>query len=94
MHKYPIAITIGVSIMMQRSSFKKNNCIMITSSWMAWGSLNDLILCLVSALGLKDYIGRIYFYRTTHMVFPGGSVTPGSRRPSVWSIDIECKTKN
>jgi len=22
------------------------------------------------------------------MIFPGGSVTPGSRRPNVWSIDL------
>jgi len=28
------------------------------------------------------------------MIFPGGSVTPGSRRPNVWSVDSECKTKN
>jgi len=37
----------------------------------------------VSALGLKlkDYIGRIYFYPTARMTFPGGSVTPGNRRP-------------
>jgi len=27
------------------------------------------------------------------MIFAGGSVTPGSRRP-VWSIDTECKSKN
>jgi len=28
---------------------------------------------------LKDYIiGRMYFYPTTHMIFPGGSVMPGS----------------
>jgi len=37
----------------------------------------------VSALGLKDYIGRMYFYPTTHMIFPGGSVIPGSHRPNV-----------
>jgi len=46
----------------------------------------------VSTLGLKDHIGRIYFYPTTHMTFQGGSVTPGSRRPNVWSIDSECDT--
>jgi len=51
---------------------------------MAWSSLNDLLLCLVSALGLKDYIGRIYFYRTTH------DFKPGNRRPNVWSTDSEC----
>jgi len=28
------------------------------------------------------------------MSFLGGSVTPESRRPNVWSIDSECKTKN
>jgi len=30
------------------------------------------------------------------MIFPGGSVTPGSCRPNIWSIDSECncKTKN
>jgi len=33
------------------------------------------------------------YYPTTHMLFPGGSVAPGSRRPNVWSIDSECKTK-
>jgi len=32
----------------------------------------------VSALGLKDYIGRIYFI-PQHIIFPGGSVTPESR---------------
>jgi len=41
-------------------------------------SLNDLFLCLVSALGIQDYIGRIYFYPMTHMIFLRGSVTPGS----------------
>jgi len=29
----------------------------------------------------------------THMVFPGGSVTPGSHGPDVWSIDSQYKTK-
>jgi len=47
----------------------------------------------VSALGLKDYIGGIYFYPTTQD-FPGGSAAPESCRPTVWSIDSECKTKN
>ena len=28
------------------------------------------------------------------MIFPGGSVTPGSGRPNVWSINSERKTKN
>jgi len=28
------------------------------------------------------------------MIFLGGSVTPGSRKPNVWSVDNECKTKN
>jgi len=28
------------------------------------------------------------------MIFPGGSVMPGSRRPNIWSTDSECKTKN
>jgi len=27
----------------------------------------------------------------THMIFPGGSVTPGGRTPNVWSIDSDCK---
>jgi len=43
----------------------------------------------VSALVLKDYIGGICFHPTTHIIFPGGSVTPGTagnRRPNVWSI--------
>jgi len=48
----------------------------------------------VSALSLKDHIGRIYFYPTTHTIFPGGSVMPGSHSPNIWSIDSECKTKN
>jgi len=49
----------------------------------------------VSALDLKDYIGRMYFYPITHIIFPGRSVsTPGSRWLNVWSIDSECKTKN
>jgi len=41
----------------------------------------------MSALGLKDYIGRISFHHITHMVFPGGLVTSGSRKPIVGSID-------
>jgi len=53
-----------------------------------------LVLCLVSALGLKDYSGSIYFYRMTHVIFSGGSVTPGSHRPDAWSIDSEDRTKN
>jgi len=28
------------------------------------------------------------------MIFPGGSVTPGCRKPNVWTIDREDKTKN
>jgi len=28
--------------------------------------INDLLLCLVNALGFKYCIGRIYFYPTTH----------------------------
>jgi len=40
------------------------------------------------ALGLTGYIGRLYFYPTTHMIFPVGSVTPGSRKPNVWSTDL------
>jgi len=35
----------------------------------------------------------MYVYPTTHIIFPGGSVTPGSRWPNIWSIDSECKTK-
>jgi len=27
------------------------NCIIITSNYMAWWSLNDLLVCLVSTLG-------------------------------------------
>jgi len=30
----------------------------------------------------------------THIIFPGGSVTRGSHRPNIWSIDSECKIKN
>jgi len=42
----------------------------------------------MSMLGLKEYIGRIiHFYSTTHVIFPGGSVTLGSHRANVWSID-------
>jgi len=51
------------------------------------------VLSEVNALGIKDYNGRMYFF-PRHMVFPGGSVMPGSRRPNVWSIDSKCKTKN
>jgi len=61
---------------------------------MVWWKLEYLLLCLVSALGLKDNIGSVYSYPMTHMVFPSGSVTPGSHRPDVWSIDSQCKTKN
>jgi len=47
----------------------------------------------VNTLGLKDHIGRIYFYPASHITFQGGSITLGSRRPDVWSTDSECKTK-
>jgi len=89
-----LQLPLDFSIMTQRSCFQK----MIASQkqatrWLgeAW---NDLLLCVVSALRLKCYIGRISFYHTTHMIFPGGSVSPGSGRPDDWSIDSECKTKN
>jgi len=52
-----------------------------------------LLLCLVNALGLKDYNDSIYFYPMTYIIFACGSVTP-SHRPIVWSIDCECKIKN
>jgi len=51
---------------MTQRMVQEGNCIIITSNWLAWWSLNDLLLCLVSALGLKEYIGRIDFYPTTH----------------------------
>jgi len=37
-----------------------------------------------------------YIFIPQHIIFPGGSVTPGSRWSNVWPIDsiIECKTKN
>jgi len=35
-----------------------------------------------------------YIFIPRHMIFPGGSVTLGSCRANVWSIDGECKTKN
>jgi len=47
----------------------------------------------VSALGFKDYIAE-YIFIPQHIMFPSGSVTPGSRWPNVWSTDSECKTKN
>jgi len=37
---------------------------------------------------------RIWQPYPRHMIFPGGSVTPRSCRPNVWSIGSECKTKN
>jgi len=43
---------------------------------------------LGESIGLKDYNGRICFYPTTHMNFPGSSVTPGSS--NVWFTDSEC----
>jgi len=42
---------------------------------------------------MKDYIGSIYFYPITHVIFPGGSVVPGSHRSNIWSTDGECKTE-
>jgi len=45
-------------------------------------------------IGFKRLHWQNIFYPTTHNIFPGGSVTPGSRRTNVWSIDGECKTKN
>jgi len=33
--------------------FQADNCIIITRNWMTWWSLNDLPVCLVSALGWK-----------------------------------------
>jgi len=90
MHKYTIVIAIGVSFYDAAKLLQDDNCIIITSNWMAWWSLNDLRLCLLS-LSLKDNIVRIYFYLTIHMIFPGGSV--GSRRPNVWSIDSQCRPK-
>jgi len=35
-----------------------------------------------------------YIFIPQHIIFPGGSVTPGSYWPNVWSIDSECTTKN
>ena len=70
------------------------NSVKITNNWMTWWRQNDLLLCLLSTLGLKQYIGRMYFYSTTHMIFAGGSVTLGSRRGNIWSIGSKCKTKN
>jgi len=29
----------------------------------------------------------------THMIFPGGSITPGSHRPNVWSIIVSARPK-
>jgi len=34
-----------------------------------------------------------YIYIPQHIIFPGRSVSPGSRWPNVWSIDSESKTK-
>jgi len=34
----------------------------------------------VSALGLKDNIGSMYFYPMTRMIFPGGSVINYARK--------------
>ena len=45
------------------------------------------LLCLVSALGLKDYTDRIYFCATTHMLSRWFSYAR-SPRPNVWSIEI------
>jgi len=33
---------------------------------------------LIKHFRLKDYIGRICFHPTTHMIFPGGSIMPVS----------------
>jgi len=38
---HTVAITIGVSIMMQLSKLlQEDNCIIITSNWRVWWSLN------------------------------------------------------
>jgi len=48
---------------------------------------------LSERIGFESYIGRIYFYPTTHMIFPGGSLAPGSHRPNVWSIDMSARPR-
>jgi len=35
-----------------------------------------------------------YIFIPQHIIFPCGSIMPGSLWPNVWSIDSECKTKN
>ena len=60
---------------------------------MAWWSLND-IFCAQWAYWVQKTTLVEYIFIPRHMIFPGGLVTPGSRRPNVWSIDCECKTKN
>jgi len=92
--KAPLLKTFWRRFWWRSEAASNDNWIITTSNWMSWWILNDLLLRLVRALGLKDYIGSIYFYPMTHMIFPGGSVTPGSHRPNVWSIDSECKVKN
>ena len=49
---------------------------------------------LSERVGFKRLHWQNIFLTMTHLIFPGGSVTSGSRRPNVWSIDSECKTKN
>ena len=40
-----------------------DNCIIITSNYMAWWSLNDLLVCLVSALGKTTLVEYIFVPR-------------------------------
>jgi len=45
-------------------------------------------------IGFKGLHWQKIFLSHDTYDFLGGSVTPGSHRPNVWSIDSEGKTKN
>jgi len=45
----------------------------------------------------KTTLAEYNFYPTPHMIFPCGSVMPGSRRPNIWSVDsvaVDCIALN
>jgi len=49
---------------------------------------------LSERIGFQRLHRAEYIFIPQHIIFPGGSVMPGSRWSNVWSIDNECKTKN
>jgi len=69
-HKYTIHCYYHWSFYYDAAKLlQEDNCIIIISNCVAWWSLNDLLLCLVGALGLKDYIMAEYIIIPRHIWF-------------------------